>query len=290
MSELDVVPDEREEDIADLTTAQTDQAEPLAEAPDEGEETTAAPEDQGGDETERKTRSEERKERIKAEIDALTREKYEAQRAADESQQRLAEMQHWIQQQQNSPQPGEMPKLADYDYDEGRYQSAVQQWHAENVQSMQQQQQAAMRQRQQHAAQVYEQQAVAAKLAEGVKKYPDFAVKVNDPNLPNLREVSPAAFEAVMTSDAGVDVAYYLANNTSEIYDLAKLTPVQAVKRVAQLEALVAKQPPGVTRMPPKPPSTVKGSAGAIKDPQKMSTDEWMAYRNRQVAKRQGRK
>jgi len=288
MSEqLDVIPDDPEVDHADLEAAQNDVvAEPEAEAPEGDEEQSAAPDDdQGDDETERKSRSDKRKEKIKSEIDALTREKYEAQRQAESTQRQLEEMQQWVRQQQAPPQFGEMPKLADFDYDEGRYQQAVQQWHVSNLQQAQEQQTMAAQQYQQQMYAQREAQTLQAKIAEGSKKYPDFAVKVNDPSLPPLREVNPAAFQAVIESDVGVDVAYYLASNPSDVYALAQMSPMQAIKRVTQLEALVAKQPPTATRMPPKPPSTVKGSAGAVKDPQKMSTEEWIKMRNRQVSK-----
>ena len=291
MSEqLELVPDEREVDHADLEAAQNDVAEPEAEAPEGEEEQSAAPDDdQGDDDTERKSRSDKRKEKIKAEIDALTREKYEAQRQAEQTRQQLEEMQQWVRQQQAPPQYGEMPKLADFDYDEGRYQQAVQQWHVSNLQQVQEQQNMAAQQYQQQIHAQREAQTLQAKIAEGTKKYPDFAVKVNDPSLPPLREVNPAAFQAVMESDAGVDVAYYLANNPSDVYALAQMSPMQAIKRVTQLEAMVAKQPPSAATLAPRPPSTLKGSAGTVKDPSKMSTDEWMKWRNKQTAKQQKR-
>ena len=288
MSEqLDVVPDEREIDHADLEAAQNDVvAEPEAEAPEGDEEQSAAPDDdQSDDETERKSRSDKRKEKIKAEIDALTREKYEAQRQAESTQRQLDEMQQWVRQQQAPPQFGDMPKLADFDYDEGRYQQAVQQWHISTFQQAQEQQNAAAQQYQQQMHAQREAQTLQAKIAEGTKKYPDFAVKVNDPSLPPLREVNPAAFQAVIESEVGVDVAYYLANNPSDVYALAQMSPMQAIKRVTQLEAMVAKQPPGTAQVAPRPPSTLKGSAGAVKDPSKMSTDDWMKWRNKQTAK-----
>lgn len=284
MSELDKIPEDEEVDIADLDSAQSDEAEPLAETPDEGEEEAATP-DEDEDDTERKTRSDKRKEKIQSEIHALTKEKYEAQRQAEQYQRQLEEMQQYIRQQQPPQQFGEMPKLADYDYDEGRYQSAVQQWHVSNLQQVQSQQQRAAQEQQQQAYAMREQQMLQAKIAEGTKKYPDFAVKVNDPSLPALREVNPAAFQAVIESDAGIDVAYYLANNPADVYAFANMSPMQAIKRVTQLESLVAKQQPGVTRMPPKPPSTIKGTGGAVKDPSKMSTEEWMKWRNRQTSK-----
>lgn len=277
----EILPEEREVDIADLEAAQNEQtAELEAEAPDEGEEKAATPEESDEDQPERKTRSEKRKERIAAEINALTREKYELRKQAEMQQRQLQEMQQHLQQVQPQQQLPDMPKLADFDYDESRYQQAVQTWHTNNIQQMQHQQQAAAEQQQAYAQQVREQQVLAASIAKGQEKYPDFAAKVNDPSLPSLREVSPAAFQTLMESPASADVAYYLANNPAEVYALADMSPSQAIRKMATIEASLTAAPPTATRMPPKPPSTLKGTADVSKDPSKMSTAEWMKWRN----------
>jgi len=290
MSEqFEIVPDEPEVDAADLESA-NEEAVLEAEASQEETEESATPEDdQGEDQDEKLSRADKRKAKIKSEIDALTREKYQARREAEESQRELNDMRQWMAQQQANqvPQAGDLPKLADFDYDEARYQQAIQQWHANSVQQARQQQEYSQHQQEQYASQVQEAQMLQAKVAEGTKKYADFAVKVNDPSLPPLRNINPAAFQAVIDSPQAVDVAYYLANNVADVYAFADMNPVQAIKRVAQLEAKLANTPGASGRLPPKPPTTVKGSADAApKDPQKMSTDEWMKWRNRQTAKK----
>ena len=89
-----------------------------------------------------------------------------------------------------------------------------------------------------------------------------------------------------MTSDNAADIAYYLANNPQEVYALAGMNPVQAIKTVAQIESRITARPQSGSKAPPKPPTTVKGNSEAVQDPHKMTTDEWMKWRNAQVQKR----
>ena len=237
------------------------------------QEEPATPED--AEKPKRRSRAEER-------IHALTKEKYDAQRRAEEYERQLAEYQRHMQAMQQPQQPDDMPRLSDYDYDEGRYQQAVQAWSQQKqdsfYQNLQQQQEMM---RQQAAAQ---QQAaiLQQKVSAGVSKYPDFQAKVFDPNLPPLREVNPAAFQAVIESDVAEDVAYYLASNPEEVYSFASMTPIQAIRKVAQLEARLQQKPTQRT-VPPKPPTRVAGNSEAVKDPSKMSTNEFIAWRNKQV-------
>ena len=185
----------------------------------------------------------------------------------------------------NQTQGDAMPTLADYAYDESAYQAAIQQWNSQQIQRYQETQE----QQKQYLKQQEEAQKEQAKLsqavARGQSKYPDFAAKVFDTSLPPLRDISPAAFQAVMDSDASEDVAYYLASNPDKLYSFASMTPIQAVKAVAKLEAsLERKVNPAAP--PPKPPSKVAGNSEAVKDPSKMSTAEWIEDRNRQLSKR----
>ena len=217
----------------------------------------------------------------------LTREKYELRRQAEAQQAQLQEMQQYLAQRQPQPQQPmmDMPKLADFDYDEGQYQQAVQNWHQNSLQQIQHQQNAYLQQQQVAAQQAREQQTIAAKIAEGQSKYPDFAAKVNDPSLPSLRSVNPAAFEAVMDSPATADVAYYLASNPLEVYGFQDLTPNQAIRKVASLEAQLMKKPSAAPSVPPKPVTKVRGRNDAGKDPSKMSTEEFIRWRNANVEK-----
>lgn len=261
------------------------QPDAIAETPETDEAVSPEPEEIAA--TPEQTEDEERpKRRSRAEerINALTKEKYDAQKRAEAAEQRMTQIEQYFQQQQAPVDLSMMPKLSDFDYDENRYNQAIAQWHAGQRQSWEQEQQERQQQAALHQQELQRQAALQAKVAAGVEKYPDFMQKVFDPNLPRLADVSPAAFEAVLDSDQAPEVAYYLANNPQEVYGFASLTPIQAIRKVAQIEAKFGeKRKPNV---PPPPPSRVSGNSEAVQDPQKMSTSEWMEWRNRQISKR----
>lgn len=257
----------------------TDAIEADEETPEKGEEESATSEDDA-DEAEEKPK---RRSRAEERINALTREKYEAQKQVEQYQRQLSEIQQYFAQQQAGQGVGdEMPILADYNYDEQAYSQAVKAWNKAQIDRYQENQQNLVRQQQAMAAQQAEQQKLAAAMMKGQEKYHDFVAKVNDPNLPPLRDINAAAFQAVMDSDAAVDVAYYLASNPQEVYALASMNPVQAVKYVARLEAKLDSKPAAHKNLP-RPPSRVSGNSESIKDPDKLSTDDWLKWRNNQL-------
>jgi hypothetical protein len=250
------------------------------------EEAEAASEESATSETDASDEQEKPKRRSRAEerINALTREKYEAQKQAETLHRQMQEMQQYLQQQQQ-PQPtvdDSFPTLDQYGYDENQYRQAVLQWNQQQTERQRQQQEQQARAYQEQQRHIAEQQTLQQALLKGQQKYPDFLAKVNDPSLPPLREMNQAAFQAIMESDTGVDVAYYLANNPQEVYEFASLNPVQAIRKVAQIEAKLAAKPVA-SKQPPAPPSKAKGSAEAVKDSSKMSTAEWMAWRNSNI-------
>lgn len=120
--------------------------------------------------------------------------------------------------------------------------------------------------------------------SEGVEKYPDFAELVSrtpDKGGPALTTVMT---EALFESDAGVDVAYYLAKNPAESKKIAQMSPVAQARAVFQLEAKVAKQAEPVRSKAPAPVKPVKGgSAAPQKSPSEMSMSEYAAYRQKQM-------
>lgn len=260
----------------------TDAIEAEEEASEQEVEESAASEDdatEGEEKPKRRSRAEER-------INALTREKYEAQKQAEAYQRQLSEIQQYFAQQQANSGVGEnMPTLADYGYDEQAYGQAIRSWNESQIKRFQENQQNMLRQQQQMQQVQQEQAKLAEAMARGQEKYPDFVAKVNNPQLPPLRDVNPSAFQAVMESDAAVDVAYYLASNPQEVYALASMSPVQAIKHVAKLEGQLSAKPKASNPLP-KPPSKVSGNSEAAPNPQKMSTAEWMEWRNAQISKR----
>lgn len=117
-----------------------------------------------------------------------------------------------------------------------------------------------------------------AKMSEGIEKYDDFVdVVIENPTL----RITPVMAEAIVESDIGHDVAYYLGTHPDEAARIAALSPVAQIREVARLEGKVT-APPEPTKAPP--PITPSGSRASVdKDPDKMSTDEWLAWRRKQL-------
>lgn len=277
--------------MSEIEASEMDEGQAAPVANDE-QATTAAPEQpvetdesESGEETATSEEGEQepakpKRSRRDARIDRLSREKYEAEQQAQAYRQQLEQLARAQQEAQLQQSVGkDMPSLSDYNYDEAAFGQAMQAWTQQQFATYQQslKQQAEQQQAQQAAWQ--EQQRVSQAMAEGAKKYPDFMAKVMDPNLPPLRQINPAAYEAVVQSDVSIDVAYYLANNPQDVYAFQGMTPVQVGKRMAELEAMVRPAKPSKPP-PPRPPSTVSGASEATPDPSKMSTQEWMAWRN----------
>jgi hypothetical protein len=120
-------------------------------------------------------------------------------------------------------------------------------------------------------------------LSEGTTKYKDFADKVKRLPKDGGPMISPIMAEALIESDMGIDVAYYLASNTAEAAKIAKLPPVAQARAIWELEGKVQDQrKPAMSKAPP-PVKPVRGSSGNTKPVSEMSMSEYAAYRNRQI-------
>jgi hypothetical protein len=125
--------------------------------------------------------------------------------------------------------------------------------------------------------------AITAKAEAAVKKYPDFLDSVTNPELPPMRDT--AAFNAMLESDVGADVLYYLSKNPAKAFQIVALSPLSQVREIGRLEAAILNGRT-VTGAPPPPDAVGTGKGGANKDPQRMSYDEFVAFRRKQIAAR----
>lgn len=231
---------------------------------------------------------------VQKRIDELTRARYEAERNAQtqveqwqrhayELDQRLREVTF-----QNA-----QPTLENSNNDFEQYVSRLAQWEAQRMtQSMmaqqgQQAQAAAQHQQQVNIQQqnmLAEQQFVASKIQEGAKVYPDFAKVVGNPELPQLRNVNFPAYQAILESEKGIEVAYYLAKNPLIAHKVALMQPLSAVREIGRIEALFASGKR--VSSAPEPISTVGSNQASGGNPEKMSMDEWVKRREKELRAR----
>lgn len=124
-----------------------------------------------------------------------------------------------------------------------------------------------------------------AKAAAVRTEHPDFDEVVATCEAP----MSPAVAEALLTSAEGPRIMYQLAANPAELARISALPPVAAAREIGRLEAKLAsgsaapaKTPAVAPRRPAVPapitPVTTRGPS-AVKDPSKMSFEEYAAWR-----------
>lgn len=161
------------------------------------------------------------------------------------------------------------------------YVEAIAEWKAKQIIKGQQQEfdsrnqeQAAQRHRADQQAEYHERVEAAQ------EKYDDFDEVTTNPSL----NISPAMADAILASDVGPDVAYFLGINPKEADRIAKLSPFLQVKEIGRLEAKVIAEPPAKkTSSAPAPITPVKprgtSPARSTLDPKsltEMGTSAWI--------------
>jgi len=183
------------------------------------------------------------------------------------------------------PQPAEEPfkTLADFEYDEGKYQAymATEIPRRATVAT----EQAMQGYESQEQAKVIDEK-FAESEAEFAKTVEDYKDVVYDPSL----RISPAMAN-VFKDNAAPELAYFLGNNPDIASDLSALSPEDAGFKMgiqfAELQAAkAAAKPKKVTKAPPPAPKIKAGDAGMTKDPADMSDSEFRKWREKQIASR----
>ena len=100
--------------------------------------------------------------------------------------------------------------------------------------------------------------------------------------------VTPAIFDLVTGSDIAPRIADHLGTNQTELRRLAALPPHRQGLEFARLEARLTADRPTGTRATPPPPAIGSRSAGVEKDPDSMSNEEWLKWREAQLRKQRG--
>lgn len=214
---------------------------------------------------------------VQRRIDRLTREKYELRAE-------LNQLRKQFEASQPKPEPPQAPKLENFQNIE-EYITAQTRFNTEH---------AAGRIRDEFAQQ---QRAMAAQqdemrvrdswgkaLEHAREAYPDFDEVVDSPV-----EVSKAMQDAILRAPNGADIAYYLGKHPQEAERIAALDPFSALVEMGRLSATVTRPKPKAATTAPAPISPVGTAAKAESDPDKMSTQEWLRWRNAQL-KAQGRR
>jgi hypothetical protein len=197
-------------------------------------------------------------------------------------------------QEPKAPPPeAKLPSLESVGYDEAKYQAALIEYatqHAERaVEERLSKRDAEQRERSRL-------ESFATRQREFAKATPDFETKVlRDPTLP----ITEAMRDVIVDSDAGPELAYYLANHREQADAIARLPAHLAARELGRIEERLEankrpKATPQVTKAPPPPPKvddveTPIASAKAS-DPEsdKIDQREWFRLREKELKRRKG--
>lgn len=220
---------------------------------------------------------------VQKRIDRAVRQRYEAEARAKMLEERLSALE---QRQQPPPQARErddseptIDKFQNFD----EYVAAKAEWIAARKieQTLTEREKRAAAEREtaerQKTAESWQQ-----KLQKATAEMPDFEDVISSADVP----MTPAMQQAIMESDIGPKLAYHLANNPDEAVKIAQMTPMRAIATLGRLEERLSAAPVKTASSAPEPITPVGQRATASKDPDKMSTDEWLKWRREQIKKR----
>lgn len=175
------------------------------------------------------------------------------------------------------PQPQGKPQLEQYEsYDQ--YVEALAEWKYEERAKADQERQSRQQQEQtqQERLRSFQQRAQTVR-----ETHPDFDQVVGNPALP----ISQAMADAAYSSEKGPEILYHLGQNPQEAEQIYRMSPVEAAMAIGRLEASVSRPARNQTGAPP-PIEPVEGGSGTqTSDPDRMTPEQWLNWRNKQLGK-----
>ena len=182
-----------------------------------------------------------------------------------EARKRIKELEAQVQQAKPTEKPievGPKPRLADFDYDEDDFESAVEQWHERKRQV--EQQQAAKQAEEEKAKQAWQQ-----KMQSYEERRQNVASKVRD-----FEEVEEAAKDKLTATQQGILIhaaenpeliLYHLGKNPKKAQELSEITdPIQFAFAAAKLDSQMKIQARKPSTQPERKPSGSAGLSGVV--------------------------
>jgi hypothetical protein len=211
-------------------------------------------------------------------INEITRARREAERRAEAVEQRARELEQRLQSLEGTQrQPAESLNPEQFtDYNE--YVRAIAKQAADDARKAVEQQ---FRQQESQRSQQEMAEAFGRREAEYAKSHPDYADAVAD--LGRSVRYPQEVIEVIATSDHGPAVLHHLATHLDEADRLARMRPHLAALHLGRLEAQLTAPKPKPVSNAPAPAPRVNGGAAITKNPDDMTTEEWVAWRRAQL-------
>ena len=182
-----------------------------------------------------------------------------------EDKKRIKELEAQLQKSQPAEKPievGAKPKLSDFDYDEDKFEQAVEQWHERKRQV--EQQQAAKQAEEEKAKQAWQ-----TKMQSYEERRQNVASKVRD-----FEEVEEAAKDRLTATQQGILIhaaenpeliLYHLGKNPKKAQELSEITdPIQFAFAAAKLDSQMKIQSRKPSTQPERKPSGSAGLSGVV--------------------------
>jgi len=217
---------------------------------------------------------------VQKRINELTRQKHEERIRADDLERRLNELES--KKKQESTQPDlKAPIESEFEsYDD--FQIAQAEFVADSAAQSAYER---LNQEQQQATERQKQEAARAALQDKQKKF----LSNLDEKRANFQDFDAVAYghefmdqsiaEMIFESDKGPEVAYHLGSNLDEAERIFNLQPLQRMRELTKLELQLASVKPKLVSTAPDPIKPLGGSEAVGKDPDKMTTEEWLQWR-----------
>lgn len=199
-------------------------------------------------------------------------------------------------QEDKPPAKPTRPKVEDF-ADFAAYDAAVVKYDADRDQYLEDKLAYELRQREVKGRQQAERQTVAEKFAnqigESRKQHADYDETVFTEDVP----MSQAMHDAIVTSDHGAEVAYFLGKNPDEAERIAVLPPIAAIREIGKIESRIAgtkpaaeeeeQESPAAASRAPRPPSPVRRTSGASSEPH--DSDDYKTWLRKREAQLKGK-
>lgn len=253
----------------ETTETKEPEAKTQAEGGSEGGETKSEASDD-----EKVSPSKARRERRKAEMERLRKEKADAERVAEEYRKRFETL-------SGGEKPA--PKREDFqDYDEWQAELAAHKVEvrmsarerAEAEGKTKESEDALKRIEEREQRELAQQW--ADQEADARSRYADYEAVTRNPSL----QITQAMMQAMTASEKGPDVAYWLGTNPDVSARIAAMPPLEAALEIGRIEAHLSLPKAPTQTKAPDPVTPVKGKTASVtKDPEKMSALEWRKFR-----------
>jgi hypothetical protein len=222
---------------------------------------------------------------VQKRIDRAVRQKYEAEARSKMLEERVASMEQrqYAQQPQQRVLDNSEPKIENFDnFDQ--YVAAKAEYIAkkqiESTLTARERAQAEHREATERTKTV---DSWNKRIAAATAEMPDFEEVLASSDVP----MTPPMRQAIMESDIGPKLAYYLANNPEEAEKIAGMSPIGAIRTLGRIEERLSNSKPAVKSTDAPPPIKASGSTATVtKDPHKMSDAEFAAWRKNQIKAR----